>query len=531
MVAPSASCASIAARSRTTAPSRRVEREAGGVEHVAQHDAGERDGVARVVPGRGPERRGQREDAVSSVANADRRARRWRNCRTCSSRCSGRAATSRAGDRDHHQHHQQRHRRRGQREHHAQHQADQRAVAAPCAPRRSASCRCSPRPSATDSAPSSTTSTAAMARSRGGKRDAGVMPAPAAASRMANRRSPSRAASAGIVRDQHDRDRRTRAVARSSALGPRDRVARRARAVGSSSSSTGGLDQQRAHQGEALPFAGGQAQHRPVEQRRGKAESPASAFARRRGRGNARPRSRPTSPARRRHRRRGGARPGRGTLARARPSRNASPSPGSRSAIRRSSRLLPEPDGPVTATHSPAATSRSNGPARRCAARPVAAAASHPAEMPEQPRVGAQPVVEAAHLELLVRAVHLVVVQPEAEQQAVQPEQAPAGSPPPGSSRRSRSAPPAGRIPRPAPPRRLHEAAVARHLDGAAGAEHVEGELARRRAHARRMNRLNAAMIRVRVLARHEAETHLGAGLRRRSRFSRPARHSRPRCR
>src|SRR5690348_4720181 len=112
-------------------------------------------------------------------------------------------------------------------------------------------------------------------------------------------------------------------------------------------------------------------------------------------------------------------------------------------------RLLPEPDGPVIARHSPAASSRSKGPASRLRRSTIrrrgadvdtpfpygrgaggggggggraavpSSLNSPPSELGEQPNMRADSMVEAALLELLVRAVHLVVVKPEANQQAV----------------------------------------------------------------------------------------------------------------
>src|SRR6185437_3660517 len=93
----------------------------------------------------------------------------------------------------------------------------------------------------------------------------------------------------------------------------------------------------------------------------------------------------------------------------------------------RSNRLLPEPDAPVMATHSPASTASSNGPAtplRRLAirSRAVTRATSSLGELAQQSSVRADAVVEAAQLELLVRAVHLIVVEAEPHQQAVDAE-------------------------------------------------------------------------------------------------------------
>ena len=140
-----------------------------------------------------------------------------------------------------------------------------------------------------------------------------------------------------------------------------------------------------------------------------------------------------------------------------RSSSKTSPSFGSRSAIMRRNRLLPEPDGPVIARHSPAsAQGRTDPPERGCAGgaskRPPAlmrdaSSAVVRRELRQQPDVRADAPMEASLLELLVRAVHLVVVQAKAHQQAVDAEDRAQRCPPPGSSPRCPSAPPAGRIP------------------------------------------------------------------------------------
>jgi len=68
------------------------------------------------------------------------------------------------------------------------------------------------------------------------------------------------------------------------------------------------------------------------------------------------------------------------TALRSTPSRATVPKQGSRSAMARSNRVLPAPEGPLSATHSPASTRRLNGtiPGR---VRPWTSSNSHPASV------------------------------------------------------------------------------------------------------------------------------------------------------
>src|SRR5215470_9525251 len=93
----------------------------------------------------------------------------------------------------------------------------------------------------------------------------------------------------------------------------------------------------------------------------------------------------------------------------------------------RRKRLLPDPEAPVIATHSPRASIRSNGPANSLRSPSIRSRGpvrsigrSGVTELAEQAGVAAHTVVEAPDLELLVRAMNLIVLQAEAKQQAVE---------------------------------------------------------------------------------------------------------------
>ena len=117
-----------------------------------------------------------------------------------------------------------------------------------------------------------------------------------------------------------------------------------------------------------------------------------------RRRGSGRPPGRPTSRPPPGAGRRGGASRGRGWRSAGPPSSQTSPSWGSRSAMARSSRLLPEPEGPERKTSSPAASSRSTG------SRPRGA---HPFEAQTRPSAAAKHQVVDGVAEALAAALEL----------------------------------------------------------------------------------------------------------------------------
>ena len=228
----------------------------------------------------------------------------------------------------------------------------------------------------------------------------------------------------------------------------------------------------------------------------------------------------------------------------------------------RRNRLLPEPDGPVMARHSPAPSSRSNGPAswlRRLTIRSRGLALPH-SSWPGLCRPSAP---SRAWMQDAGRRIHALRprrTSPAAgcasgcrdgssaartSRSGCAPGHRPGRSPsagcrcrarcaatsPPGSSRRCPSAPPACRIPRRAPPAR-------RGPRGFPGSPRCRACACRssnstvapggRRSADEALELLEHL---VRVLARHQPERHLGRRLAMRSPSCCRRRYSRPTCR
>ena len=371
-LAPSASCASIAARSRTTPPSSESSASDSAVQHVAQHDAGQRDGIARVVPGLRPDRRGQRQDRGQEGGEGNRRSARPRSCR------SGRAAAPAAPP--------PRARqsppspapqpawpaaRRARTP--AQHEADQHQLHHH-ARRRPGELACAGRAAAPATARRRARSAPRRSHRSSGVSRIGVMPATRRRFSMRRcRRAEPRGLRPGCASPSRSWCRR-RAVAQQlfhqrGCPGPARRSARRAAAPASCSASA---------------RISARRWRSPVESCTTGASSRSGASASR-GAMRAREPQRLAAevfgdplvppawlgsavddlPPPRRRRQRSDARARRA---------NTSPSFGSRSAIMRRNRLLPEPDGPVIARHSPARqlqierAGQSGCAGRRCAA-------------------------------------------------------------------------------------------------------------------------------------------------------------------
>jgi len=101
-----------------------VQRQAGRAHHGAQHDAGQRNGVAGVVPWLRTQRGGQRQHAGHAGGERHRRRAGAQIAPPHQSLLRPRRHLA-AGHRHHQQHHRQRYRRRGKREHPRQHETDE----------------------------------------------------------------------------------------------------------------------------------------------------------------------------------------------------------------------------------------------------------------------------------------------------------------------------------------------------------------------------------------------------------------------